>query len=113
MPIRSIVIVTTSLRLRNRGGLNFAPGMAGETRWIKLVLRQVGDKITGTYRCSAVNAQCRNLNETGSINGTAKGNRVNLNIMVLPDAFNCRYTGTLDYNLQRQIVEQGTWAASR
>ena len=95
--------------------------MAGETRSIKLVLRQVGDKITGTYRCSAGNAQCRNLNETGSINGTAKGNRVNLNIMVLPDASNCRYTGTLDYNgngqytcyLQGQIVEQGTWVASR
>ena len=96
-------------------------GMAGETRSIKLVLRQVGDKITGTYRCSAGNAQCRNLNETGSINGTAMGNRVNLKIMVLPDASNCRYTGTLDYNgngqytcyLQGQIVEQGTWVASR
>ena len=95
--------------------------MAGQTRSIKLVLRQVGDKITGVYRCSPGNSLCRNSNETGSITGTANGNRVNLDITVLPDASNCRYTGTLDYNgngqytcyLQGQIVEQGTWLLSR
>jgi hypothetical protein len=92
-------------------------GMAGMTRSIKLVLRQEGDKITGAYRCSPANALCRNGDEKGSIEGTANGDHVNLNMMLLPDASNCRFTGTLGYNgngqytcyLQGQIVEQGTW----
>ena len=96
-------------------------GMAGQTRSIKLVIRQAGDKITGVYRCSSGNALCRNGNEKGSIEGTANGNHVNLNIMLLPDASNCRFTGTLDYNgngqyacyLQGQIVEQGTWEVTQ
>jgi hypothetical protein len=96
-------------------------GMAGNTRFIKLVLRQAGDKLTGAYRCSAGNSLCRNLDETGSIDGTANGNQVNLNIMLLPDASNCRYMGTLGYQgngqytcyLQGQIVEQGTWEATQ
>jgi hypothetical protein len=96
-------------------------GMAGMTRSIKLVLRQVGNRVTGVYRCSPGNTVCRNSNEKGTIEGTADGNRVNLNIMLLPDASNCRFTGTLDYNgngqytcyLQGQIVEQGTWVATR
>lgn len=96
-------------------------GMAGMTRSIKLVLRQEGGKVTGAYRCSAGNALCRNGDDKGSIEGTAKGNQVNLNIMLLPDASNCRFTGTLDYNgngqytcyLQGHIVEQGTWQLSR
>ena len=93
--------------------------MAGKTRNIKLVIRQVGDKITGSYRCSAGNSLCRNGDNKGSIKGTANGNQVNLNIMLLPDASNCRYMGTLDYNgngqyacyWQGQLVEQGTWEA--
>jgi hypothetical protein len=96
-------------------------GMAGETRNIELVLRQVGDKITGSYRCYAGNSLCRNLDEKGSIDGTADGDRVNLNIMVLPDASNCRYTGNLNYNgngqyacyFEGQIIEQGTWVATQ
>jgi hypothetical protein len=92
-------------------------GMAGQTRSIKLVVRQAGDKVTGVYRCASGNALCRNGDEKGSIEGTANSNQVNLNIMLLPDASNCRFTGTLDYNgngqytcyLQGQIVEQGTW----
>lgn len=96
-------------------------GAAGETRNIKLDLRQAGDQITGSYRCSGGNSPCRNHNETGSIKGIANGNQVNLNIMMLPDASNCRYRGILDYNgngqytcyLQGRIVEQGTWAAGR
>ena len=92
-------------------------GMAGQTRSIKLVIRQAGDKVTGVYRCASGNALCRNGDEKGSIEGTANGNQVNLNIMLLPDASNCRFTGTLVYNgngqyacyLQGQIVEQGTW----
>jgi hypothetical protein len=92
-------------------------GLAGQTRSIKLVLRQASTKITGMYRCSPGNALCRNLDEKGSIEGTANGNQVNLNIMLLPDASNCRFMGTLDYNgngqytcyLQGNIVEQGTW----
>lgn len=96
-------------------------GMAGQTRSIKLVLRQAGDKITGAYRCSAGNSLCRNLNEKGTIEGTANRNQVNLNITMIPDASNCRYTGTLDRKgngqytcyLQGQIVEQGTWQATQ
>ena len=96
-------------------------GMAGQTRSIKLVIRQAGDKITGVYRCSAGNALCRNGDEKGSIEGTANRDRVNLNIMLLPDASNCRFTGTLDYNgngqytcyLQGQIVEQGNWEVTQ
>jgi hypothetical protein len=96
------------------GGL---AGMAGRTRSIKLALRQEGDKITGQYRCSPGNALCRNGNDRGSIKGTANGNQVNLNILLLPDASNCRYTGILVYNgngqytcyLQGSLVEQGTW----
>lgn len=96
-------------------------GMAGQTRKITLVIRQVGDKLTGSYRCSASNSLCRNLDEKGSITGTANGSQVNLNIMLLPDASNCRYIGTLDYNgngrytcyLQGQIVEEGTWEATQ
>ena len=96
-------------------------GMAGKTRKIKLLLRLTGDDLTGSYRCSAGNSLCRNLNETGSITGTANGDEVNLNITVLPDSSNCRYTGTLNYNgngqytcyLQGQIVEQGSWQATR
>jgi len=95
-------------------------GMAGQTRSIKLVLRQVGAKITGVYRCSPGNALCRNGDEKGSIEGTASGNQLNLNITLLPDASNCRFKGTLDYNgngqytcyLQGQIVEQGNWEVS-
>lgn len=95
--------------------------MAGKTRNIKLVIRQVGDKLTGSYVCSAGNSLCRNGDNKGSIEGTANGNQVNLNIMLLPDASNCRYTGTLDYNgngqyacyWQGQLVEQGTWEAGR
>src|ERR1700723_863095 len=95
-------------------------GMAGMTRSIKLVLRQEGDKITGAYRCSPGNALCRNGDEKGSIEGTANGDHVNLNMTLLPDASNCRFTGTLTYNgngqytcyLQGQIVEQGTWELS-
>src|SRR5258708_487808 len=63
-------------------------GMAGQTRSIKLVIRQAGDKITGVYQCASGNALCRNGDEKGSIEGTAKGNQVNLNIMLLPDASN-------------------------
>jgi hypothetical protein len=96
-------------------------GMAGNTRTVKLAIQQIGDKVAGSYRCYAGNSLCRNNNETGSINGNANGNRVNLNIRVLPDASNCRYTGTLDYNgngqyacyLQGQIVEQGTWEVTQ
>jgi hypothetical protein len=96
-------------------------GMAGKTRNIKLVIRQVGGKLTGSYRCSAGNSLCRNGDEKGSIDGTANGTQVYLNIMLLPDASNCRYAGTLDYNGngsytcygQGQIVEQGTWVATR
>jgi hypothetical protein len=96
-------------------------GMAGNTRTVKLAIQQVGGKVTGSYRCEAGNSLCRNNNETGSMDGTANGNRVNLNIRVLPDASNCRYTGTLDYNgngqyacyLQGQIVEQGTWEVTQ
>lgn len=96
-------------------------GMAGRTRSIKLVIRQFGDKITGSYRCSAGNSMCRNQNQQGSIEGKANGNQVRLNILVLPDASNCRYIGTLDYNgngqytcyLQGRIVEQGIWQASK
>jgi hypothetical protein len=96
-------------------------GMAGMTRSIKLVLRQEGDKITGAYRCSSGNALCRNGDEKGSIEGTANGDHVNLNMTLLPDASNCRFTGTLGYNgngqytcyLQGQIVEQGTWQLSK
>jgi hypothetical protein len=92
-------------------------GMAGQTRSIKLVLRQEVGKITGVYRCASGTALCRNGNEKGSIDGTANGNQVNLNILLLPDASNCRFTGILDYNgngqytcyLQGHIVEQGTW----
>ena len=96
-------------------------GMAGMTRSIKLVLRQEGEKITGAYRCSPGNALCRNGDEKGSIEGTASGDHVNLNMTLLPDASNCRFTGTLAYNgngqytcyLQGQIVEQGTWQLSK
>jgi len=96
-------------------------GMAGKTRKITLVIRQAGDKLTGSYRCSAGNSLCRNGDNKGSITGTAKGTQVNLNITLLPDASNCRYTGTLDYNGngsytcygQGQIVEQGNWEATR
>ena len=96
-------------------------GMAGKTRNIKLVIRQVGDKLTGSYRCSPGNSLCRNGDNKGSITGTANGTQVNLNIMLLPDASNCRYVGTLDYNGngsytcygQGQIVEQGNWEATR
>ena len=80
-----------------------------------------GDKVTGEYRCSPGNALCRNGDEKGSIEGTANGNQVNLNTILLPDASNCRFTGTLDYNgngqytcyLQGRIVEQGTWQLSK
>lgn len=96
-------------------------GMAGLTRSIKLVIRQEGDKVTGEYRCSSGNALCRNGDEKGSIEGTANGSHVSLNITLLPDASNCRFMGTLDYNgngqytcyLQGRIVEQGTWQASK
>jgi len=95
--------------------------MAGLTRSIKLFIRQKDNKVTGEYRCSPSNALCRNGDDRGSIEGTANGSQVNLNIMVLPDASNCRYTGTLDYNgngqytcyLQGGIVEQGTWQLSK
>ncbi|MFZ0677219.1 hypothetical protein [Candidatus Binatus sp.] len=95
--------------------------MAGLTRSIKLVIRQEGDKVTGEYRCSSGNALCRNGDEKGSIEGTANGSHVSLNITLLPDASNCRFMGTLDYNgngqytcyLQGRIVEQGTWQASK
>jgi hypothetical protein len=96
-------------------------GMAGQTRSIKLVIRQAGDKVTGVYRCSSGNALCRNGDEKGSIEGTANGSHVSLNMTLLPDASNCRFIGTLDYNgngqytcyLQGHIVEQGTWQISR
>jgi len=96
-------------------------GMAGLTRSIKLVIRQEGNKVTGEYRCSPGNALCRNGDEKGSIKGTASGSHVSLNIALLPDASNCRFIGTLDYNgngqytcyLQSRIVEQGTWQASK
>jgi hypothetical protein len=95
-------------------------GMAGLTRSIKLVIRQEGNKVTGEYRCSSGNALCRNGDDKGSIEGTANGSHVSLNIALLPDASNCRFIGTLDYNgngqytcyLQSRIVEQGTWQAS-
>jgi hypothetical protein len=47
-------------------------GMAGQTRSVKLVIRQASDKITGVYRCSAGNALCRIGDEKGSIEGTAR-----------------------------------------
>jgi hypothetical protein len=96
-------------------------GMAGNTRSIKLNLQQVGNKLTGTYSCYPANSSCRNGDDQGSIEGTTNGNQVNLNIMVLPDASDCRYTGILNYNgngqytcySQGQIVEHGTWEAAR
>ncbi len=99
-------------------------GMPGIIRSIKLDLQQVGDKITGSYLCYSgrtANSFCRNSDEKGTIEGTARESQVALNIMVLPDASNCRYMGTLDYNgngqytcyLQGHIVEQGTWQATR
>lgn len=97
-------------------------GTAGLTRSFKFNLHQEGDKLTGSYVCyygKTSNAFCRN--PKGTIAGTARGTRIALNILVLPDASNCKYTGTLDYNgngqyacyLQGRIVEQGTWQASR
>jgi hypothetical protein len=95
-------------------------GMPGLIRTITLDLRQDGDKITGTYRCSSgknANSFCRNTDEKGSVQGTAHGTTVNLNVMLLPDASNCTFKGRLDYNgngqytcyAQATIVEQGSW----
>ena len=97
-------------------------GTAGLTRSFKFNLHQEGDKLTGSYVCynsKTSNAICRN--PKGTIEGTAHGTRIALNILMLPDASNCKYSGTLDYNgngqyacySQGQIVEQGTWQASR
>ena len=101
------------------GGLT---GTAGLTRSFKFNLHQEGDKLTGSCVCyngKTSNAICRN--PKGTIEGTARGTRVALNILMLPDASNCKYSGTLDYNgngqyacySQGRIVEQGTWQASR
>jgi hypothetical protein len=97
-------------------------GMAGLTRSFKFNLHQEADKLTGSYVCyngKTSNAICHN--PKGTIEGTARGTHIALNILMLPDASNCKYTGTLDYNgngqyacySQGQIVEQGTWQASR
>jgi hypothetical protein len=99
-------------------------GMPGLIRSIKLNLQQVADKITGTYVCysgKTANSFCRNSNENGTIEGTARGRRLALNVMLLPDASNCRFIGTLNYEghgeytcyLQGQVVEQGTWELTR
>jgi hypothetical protein len=98
-------------------------GMPGKIRSIQLRLKQVGDKITGSYRCysgKAANSLCRNGDETGSVTGTAHGNQISLNVFLLPDQSNCRYSGILDYNgngpytcySQGGIVEQGNWQAT-
>lgn len=65
--------------------------------------------------------RCAAMATKGSIEGTANGSHVSLNMTLLPDASNCRFMGTLDYNgngqytcyLQGRIVEQGTWQASK
>ena len=99
-------------------------GMPGLIRSIKIDLQQSGEKLTGTYSCysgKASNSFCRNADEKGSVQGTARGDHVTLNIMLLPDASNCIYMGTLGYNgngsytcyLQGSIVEQGNWQLTR
>jgi hypothetical protein len=130
MPVASAPTGATVQNPDNRGSLSGLwvgttttgglLGMPGLIRSIKLDLQQTGDKITGTYHCCSgkkANSFCRNFDEKGSIQGTAHGTTVNLNIMVLPDASNCIYSGILDYNgngqyvcyWQGNIVEQGNW----
>ena len=96
-------------------------GMAGKTRNITLVIRQVGDKLTGSYVVPQAIRSAAMATTKDRSKEPQTGTQVNLNIMLLPDASNCRYTGTLDYNGngsytcygQGQIVEQGNWEATR
>jgi len=69
------------------------PGRCGAMQLITLTMFENGGRISGSYRCSYGNENCRDLAETGVIrNGTMTARLLRI-VVMLEDGSMCRFTG--------------------
>jgi hypothetical protein len=69
------------------------PGRCGAMQQITLTMFQEGDHISGSYRCSFGNENCRDLAETGKISVGELTDRLLRIAVMLEDGSMCRFTG--------------------
>ena len=73
------------------------PGYGFNTRChainqIRFTILQHGTEVKGGYRCDFGNMNCRNMNDTGQVTGSASGNRLQIRVF-LPDGTSCLFRG--------------------
>jgi hypothetical protein len=69
------------------------PGRCGAMQLITLTMFEDGGRITGSYRCSYGNENCRDLAETGVIRNGQMTARLLRIVVMLEDGSMCRFTG--------------------
>jgi len=69
------------------------PGRCGAMQLITLTMFEDGGKISGSYRCSYGNENCRDLAETGVIRNGQMTARLLRIVVMLEDGSMCRFTG--------------------
>ncbi len=91
-------------------------------RNITLRMSQNGNQVSGSYSCTAGNSACRNLNDSGTVDGKLTGNSLSVRVVLNPDNSQCFFTGTLtesaifgQYNCLADgtFVEIGSWRVKR
>jgi hypothetical protein len=69
------------------------PGRCGAMQYITLTMLQDGPNISGSYRCTYGNENCRDLAETGVISNGQMTIRLLRIAVMLEDGSMCRFTG--------------------
>ncbi len=90
-------------------------------RNITLRFFQNGTQISGSYSCIAGNSACRNLNDSGTVNGKLNGSSLAIRVVLNPDNSECFFTGTLAESaifgqykcLKEGQFEIGIWRVKR
>ena len=108
--------------LADFNGSFWGDSISDDGRRVKIAfnVERDGDKFTGTYRCSAGNANCRNQMNRGWVRGTIEGRSFRVS---LPDTSWCLYTlgnfnsevGDGDYScyVNATLIERGTFKIKR
>jgi len=91
-------------------------------RKITLRMTQDGGNVAGDYACLAGNTACRNLDDSGTIQGKLLGKTFSIAITMSPDNSRCYYTGEFAESLifgtyqclaEARIVEIGSFKVKR
>jgi len=67
---------------------------ANAVRKITLRFFQNGTQLSGSYSCIAGNSPCRNLNDSGTVDGELNGDSVSIRVVLEPDNSQCFFNGT-------------------